>query len=133
MLADVTVNWGALLVAGVVNMVLGALWYSPMVFGKDWMKLMSIKEMKPNPVTMLGMFIVALLIGWVLACFVAYAGATTFGLGMEVGLMAAVGFVVLTGISGTMASKTSWNLLAINAGYWVVSLALMGGIIASMR
>jgi len=133
MLASVTLNWGAIVIAGVVNMVLGMIWYSPMVFGKSWMKLSGIKEMKPNPVNLLGMFVVALLIGWILTCFVAYAGATTFGLGLEVGVMAAVGFVVLTGISGTLASKTSWNLLWINAGYWVVSLALMGGILASMR
>jgi hypothetical protein len=41
--------------------------------------------------------------------------------------------VVLTGVSGTFASGTSWKLLWINAGYWAVSLILMGGILAAMR
>ncbi len=37
------VNLLAVLGAAVLNMVLGALWYSPMLFGSSWMK-----EMKTN-------------------------------------------------------------------------------------
>ena len=33
------VNYLAVLVAAIVNMVVGALWYSPLLFGKAWMKL----------------------------------------------------------------------------------------------
>lgn len=133
MLESVTLNWWAILIAAVINMVLGMIWYSPALFGKSWMKLMGIKELKPNPKNLLGMFIIALGIGMVLTHFVVYAGANTFGLGAEVGILSALGFVVLTGASGTFASGTSWKLWAINTGYWVVALALMGGVLAAMR
>ena len=133
MLASVTLNWWAILITGVINVILGGIWYSPMVFGKTWMELTGIKEMKPNPKTMFGMFVVALLIAAVLTHFVVYASAGTFMLGLEVGVLAAIGFVVLPGASSTLASGTSWKLWAINTGYWLVALAIMGGFLAVMR
>jgi hypothetical protein len=35
---DVDVNWIAIIVAAIVPMVLGALWYSPMLFAEPWMR-----------------------------------------------------------------------------------------------
>ena len=135
MLADVSVNWLAILVAAVVNMVLGALWYAPFLFGKAWMEEMGdkVKEMKPSPARLLGMFIIALGIGYIMTHFVAYAGAADFAMGMETGIWAALGFTVLTAASATFAADGSWKLWLINNGYWVVSLALMGGVLASMH
>jgi hypothetical protein len=133
MLAGVMINWVAILVAGIVNMVLGTVWYSPALFGKNWMRLVGIKELKPEPKTMGGMFVVALLIAVVLTYFVSFAGATTFVQGMEIGILAAFGFVVSVGASSSLVSKGNWELWGINGGYWVVSLAVMGGILAAMR
>jgi len=135
MLPSVSVDWLAILVAGIVNMVLGMIWYSPMLFGKSWMELMGKKgeEMKPQPGPLAGMFILALVMAYIMTYFVAYAGANTFVLGLEVGAWAALGFTVLSGASANFASGTSWKLWAINSGYWLISFALMGGVIASMR
>lgn len=133
MIESVSLNWGAILIAGVINMALGTLWYSPMVFGASWMKLVGVKEMKPDPKKLAAMFVTALLIAMALTHFVVYAGANTFAMGMQVGVLIAVGFVALVGISSTLASGTSWKLLAINAGYWVVSLAIMGGVLGALR
>jgi len=38
------INYLAVLVATVVNFVLGGLWYSPLLFGKKWMALMNVTE-----------------------------------------------------------------------------------------
>jgi hypothetical protein len=35
----VDLNWGAVLVAALVTMVLGSVWYSRMLFAKQWVKL----------------------------------------------------------------------------------------------
>ena len=35
---SVDINWWAVLAAAVINMVIGAIWYSPSGFGKPWMK-----------------------------------------------------------------------------------------------
>lgn len=44
---NVEVNYVAILLASIVSMVLGFLWYSPMVLGKQWMK-----EKKISPESM---------------------------------------------------------------------------------
>jgi hypothetical protein len=133
MLASVEVNWTAILIVGVVNMVLGWLWYSPALFGKMWMVEMGKKgDMKPQPAKLLAMFVLALLIGYVMTYFISWAGADTFALGLEVGIWAAIAFRILPSASGTFAADGSWKLWMVNNGYWLVSLALMGGILAAM-
>ena len=34
-----TINWLAVLVAGISSFVVGGIWYSPGLFGKAWMKM----------------------------------------------------------------------------------------------
>jgi len=133
MLTNVSVDWWAILLAGVINMVLGTIWYSKPLFGTAWMKLMDIKEMKPNPATLLLMFIVALAIAYIMTYFVVWSGATSFWGGVEAGLLASLTFVALVGASSALASGTDWKLWGINSGYWVIALALMGGVLASIR
>ena len=41
---NVEVNYFAILVAGVASMAVGFFWYSPMLFGKPWMKMMGYTE-----------------------------------------------------------------------------------------
>ena len=132
MLATVSVNWWAIVIAAIINMVLGMVWYSPLLFGKSWMKLMGIKEMKPNPLNLLGMFVIALVIGYIFRFFIGWAGANTVGLGVDVGVLAGLAFTVLPVASGVFASGTSWKLWAINAGYWIVALAIIGAILARL-
>ena len=38
------VNYLAVLVAAIVSMVIGGLWYSPLLFGNVWMKLSGITQ-----------------------------------------------------------------------------------------
>ena len=48
MMQIVEVNYVAVLAAAIASFVIGALWYSPMLFGKMWMKLSNVsgKEVK---------------------------------------------------------------------------------------
>ena len=41
---QIDINFLAVLVATIVSMVLGALWYSPILFGKLWAKLSKFTE-----------------------------------------------------------------------------------------
>jgi hypothetical protein len=43
---EVQLNWVGILGATLAAMVVGSLWYSPLVFGKKWMKLTGIDEKK---------------------------------------------------------------------------------------
>ncbi len=46
MAPPVDINYWAVLVAAVVSMVIGALWYSPVLFGKLWMKYSGLSDKK---------------------------------------------------------------------------------------
>ena len=50
--------------------------------------------------------------------------------GIKVGIMAWLGFVAPTMLGSVLWENKSWNLYAINAGYYLVSFALMGAVLA---
>lgn len=81
-----------------------------------------------------GAYVVALaasfLMAYVLARVVDWAGATSFGDGLLVGLLTWVGFVATTiAVNGIFAGRT-WRLWAIDSGYYLVNLLAMGAILA---
>ena len=43
-MAHADINWVAVMVAAFVAYVLGALWYSPALFAKQWMRLIGVPE-----------------------------------------------------------------------------------------
>ncbi len=49
------INLWAVLVAAVVSMAIGAMWYSPSLFGKLWMELMGLNESKLHEMKQKGM------------------------------------------------------------------------------
>lgn len=72
---EIDLNWWAIVVATIVNMVVGGIWYSPMLFAKPWAKFTGRKmdEMgdgaKGYAITTVG----AVLQAVILAHFVAFA------------------------------------------------------------
>lgn len=133
---NVDIDLATVLVAAVVNMVVGAIWYMPGVFGKEWSKLVGRKmsDMRKNAgpgyaITTLG----ALLQAWILAHFVAYSGATTALKGAMVGFWLWVGFVAITQGVNTVFSGGRKKLWAINTGYFLVVLVINGALFAAWR
>lgn len=128
-------NYGAIVVAALVNMVIGAVWYSPMLFSKPWMKLTGKTDMNTNGAGMgYGLAAVAsLVIAWALDRVVLYKDATTFGSGVEIGLMLAIGLVATAQAANYVFEGRPWKLWAINVGYSVVGFAVMAGLLAAWR
>ena len=130
----VNVNLWSVIVAAVVAFVLGGLWYSPLLFGKKWMKLskMSEKDMKGTNahLSYLGTLIISLVTAYILAVFVGYAGAMTFSSGMLAGFWVWLGFVATKSFGGVLWEKKPFALWVLNSGYDLLSLLLMAGIIA---
>jgi hypothetical protein len=134
-------NYWAILVSGIASMVLGALWYSPVLFAKPWMKLVGKtkeeinQEMKTRsmPALYIAQFIAALVVAYVLAYFVAYLGARTAWDGIIVGVWAAVGFVLATSFGNYLFENRSMKLFWINNGYILVYLIVAGAILAGWK
>lgn len=70
-MTDLGLNFWGILVGGVIHWVVGALWYSPLLFGNIWAKAKKIdlesSEHGASPL----MYMSGLLVGWVLAIGVA--------------------------------------------------------------
>jgi len=132
-LEDVDINWIAVIVAALVPMALGAVWYSPALFARPWMRAVG-KTQEDMSMARRGYAVAAvaaLAMAYVLARLVDYAGATTIGEGLVVGLFAWAGFVLTTmAVNGIFAGR-SLSLYLIDSGYHGVSLLAMGAILAA--
>ena len=136
------IEWGSInylaVVAGmVINMALGALWYSPVLFAKPWMAANNLTEeeirakgtsaqMQGYAVAAVGalIFTLALAIIWQLA------GITELLDGLILGLVAAIGLIATTQLAAYMFEGRPFKLYLINIGYSVVSFALIGMMLA---
>jgi hypothetical protein len=89
------VNWLAILLGTVAWWILGAIWYMPSLFGKAWMRSIG-QEMSAEQRPGVGIYVVPLLayfVATIAAAMLARAtGSTTFGHGIVLGLVLAVGF-----------------------------------------
>lgn len=132
---DVAINYWAVLVAGVVAMVVGAFWYSNAMFAKPWMKEIGKKESELGGAN--SGYVIAivsnLVMAYVLAHFIQYAGATTIWQGVMTGAWAWLGFAAATSAMNYAFSGKSWKLFAIDSGMQLVVLVIMGAILATWR
>jgi len=132
----VTINYLAVLVATLASMILGAIWYAPPVFGKQWMKLTGLteKDAKDNRGAPMALMLVgALVAAYVMAYFVGYTGAQTIGDGIRLGAWIGIGFVFTAAMGETIFSRRPTKLLAITSGYQVINLIMIGAILAAWR
>jgi hypothetical protein len=136
---NVEVNYLAVLLAGVANMVVGYLWYSPSLFGNQWMKLMGQKMAgskddmgKMYGITFLGTLVMAYVLSHVMTLsqnFFNYDATTT---GLTTAFWMWLGFVVPVQMTDVLFAGKPWTLFYLNAGYRLVSLLAMALVLAMM-
>lgn len=145
---DIAINWWAVIVCGVFSMVLGMLWYGPMLFGKMWGRIIGMTTPQ-NPEEMKAMqkqvmpyyvlqFILSILTAYVLAHYSAFtesvSGMTGAGAGARNAFWIWFGFIVPIAAGGAMWSgkskKVAWQMFLITAGYQLVFLVVSGIILA---
>lgn len=126
------VNYLAILASGIVMMVLGYLWYGPF-FGKPWMKMvgMTEKEMKGmNPSDMARsyglMFVSALILSFVYAHVLIAFQSNSIIMALQGAVWTWLGFIATTMFSGVLWMKKPIKLFAIDSGYYLVGLVLIG-------
>src|SRR5712691_6837860 len=126
------VNLLAVLVAAVLTFALGAVWYSPILFAKQWMHAQGytpekLEEMKKRGVVRAYAVSVAcyFVMAYVLALFASYTTATSVVQGLWLGF--------LTGLTGNMFSEKPIAAWVLDAGYQLAHLLLMGVIVAVWR
>lgn len=140
---EITINYWAVIVAAMANIVVGTLWYGP-VFGKTWRKLtgftdQSMKEMSMTPTgAYIGGIITALLMAYVLAhdAFVwSYFSGNggTFFFALQLAFWIWLGYVATTQATSFLWEGRPWKLFAFNAAETLVSLVTMASILTFWR
>lgn len=132
---DMIINHWAVLVAAISDFAVGALWFSPVLFYKPWLKENNLTEeilKKGNTAVIYGVsFILALIISYNLAFFLGDAKTDTlWGLtaGFLAGIWAAAGFAIIA-----LFEKKSFKYMLIDCSYLLVAFALKGLIIGAWR
>lgn len=130
------INHIAVFACAVTSLVIGGLWYSPVLFQKAWQREAGISDetmARFNPLKIFGLtFILAWIMSYNLAFFLGAPG-TTWQWGVAAGLLAGVGWVVtMFSVIGLFEQK-SWKYMAINGGYITVYFAVIGSILGGWR
>ena len=121
-------NVWAVLAAGVSSLVLGAVWYSPVLFARAWMRESGTTEEKAraaNPAKTLGLTFVLALIG--AAVFAAFLGPKPApGFATAVGFAAGLSWVAGSFGINYLFEQRSLKLFLINGGYHTLQYTLIG-------
>lgn len=140
---DIVINYWAVFGAAIAAIVLGIVWYGPL-FGKQWMRIVGISKADMEAAGEKGkrmmqrsyaiMALSSLVMAYVLAHILTYASAFTGSSGIEAGISAGlsiwVGFVGPVMMGNVIWEGRPWKYWFITSGYYLVSLILMGIILA---
>ncbi|MEK6964287.1 MAG: DUF1761 domain-containing protein [Nanoarchaeota archaeon] len=128
----------AVIVSAIVGMIIGGAWYSPALFGNDWMKLSGITPQRAKAAQKKGMgksyaltFLGTIIMAFILSAIVKWVDAQTFGQGAAVAFWLWIGLILPVHLNSVLWEGKSWKLYWINVMYYLVTLIIMGGILAS--
>lgn len=139
------INTLAIIVAGLIPMILGAIWYGPL-FGKQWYDSMGKTEEEMQPNNMAVIYGLALLVAMWLSFNlkmiieimhkesdikgqIFYNSTHTFSHGAFHGLMIYFCLVFPVLLSYSLFHKKSPKNIILNGLFWAVGFAVMGGIL----
>lgn len=130
-----TINWMAVIVAAISTFMLGGLWYSPILFGKQWTKENNLNEadLKKGTARIFGFsFLWSFIMSFNLAMFLNDKN-TTPSWGVIAGFLAGFGWITMAIFIIGLFERKSTKYMLINAGYMTISFLIMGFIIGVWR
>ena len=121
-------NVWAVLAAGLSSLVLGAVWYSPLLFARPWMRESGVTEEQAraaNPAKTLGVTLLLAIVGAaVFAAFLGPAPAPAFA--TAAGFAAGLCWVAGSFGINYLFEQRSLQLFLINGGYHTLQYTLIG-------
>ncbi|MCH8494200.1 MAG: DUF1761 domain-containing protein [Balneolales bacterium] len=131
-----TLNIWAILVASILAFFVGGLWYSPVLFGKIWMKELGIDESdteKGNMTKIFGLaFVFILIMTFCMAMFL-NDPSIDMAAGAFYGFLAGFGWVALAMAVNSLYEQKSWKYMLINGGYWTVVFTVIGLVLGAWK
>lgn len=130
------VNWITIIIAAVVNMIIGGLWYSPVLFGDRWIKLMGFSQKQIDEAKSQSMAksyslmaIFSVVMAFVLSRLIDMTGIIDIYAALILGFLLWLGFIATTKAGDTIFGKKPIGLYIIDAGYYLVSMLAMSAIL----
>lgn len=129
------INYIAVVVVWFIYMFIGAFWYSPAGFAKQWTKhtgidIMKIPTQRANQI--IGYVALSALIqAFSLAVIINSLHVVKLENGLAVGLLLWLGFTAATTVGTTLYSKRGWGFLWLNSSYFLVVI-LIGSLLFSV-
>lgn len=130
------INIWAVIVSAVVAFAVGAVWYSPLLFAKQWMQahghtpeklaVMQKQSQRAYAVS----FVCFLVMATVMNLLVALIHMSAVTAGIKLGLLCWLGFAVTIGLTANLYSDRPLKAFLIDAGYQLVYFVIMGAILA---
>ena len=125
-------NIWAVIAAAASGLVLGGLWYSPMLFGKAWQRENGLSDeelAKGNMAMIFGTtFVLCLVASFVFAMFL--GPRPSLALGVGAGFSAGLCWVTASFGINYLFERKSFKLFAINGGYHTLQFTLIGAVLA---
>ncbi len=121
------INILAVLVASIIPMIIGALWYAPFLFGKVWMTAMGKKpeELGSPAGSMVISYVLFMILSFSLAWFLGATEADTLLGALRVALALWGGFMVVSAGVAAAFEQRKPTLIVLNLGYYLVSIIPM--------
>jgi hypothetical protein len=125
-------------VAAVASMIVGFVWYSPLLFARPWTVAMGydpedkakMEELRKGAgKTYAITFLLSLIGAFVLAKIISGMSIASVPYGVKVGLAVWAGFIMPVQLTDQMFSRRSFKLFLINTGYQFVCYLAMGAIL----
>ncbi|MDP3881268.1 MAG: DUF1761 domain-containing protein [Nanoarchaeota archaeon] len=132
MFETLQLNFLSILVAAILGMIIGALWYSPFLFGKMWMRLMKIspkdiraaknKEMTSAYIVSFASLFAS---AFILAVILSLVNITAMLNGILLAMILWLGFMVPLLINTVLWENKPWKLFLLNASHHFTVLIVM--------
>lgn len=131
------INYWAVVVAWIVNCAVGAYWYSPAGFAKQWkahtgVDLLKIPE-KESTRILISVVVSGAIQAFTLALILNSLGVSTLTEGLVAGLVLWFGLVAATTVGVTLYSRKSWKFILLNSSYFLVVMMINSIILATWQ
>ncbi len=136
------INWLSMLLASATPLVIGTIYYHPSIFGEAWSSALGKTLREIGDGNKLVATAVYLLTSFLLAFFLLNfnndginqeGDFDNFLHGAWHGLFVAVTIVIPIVVISGLRERQSWKVRLINVFYWIITLAIMGGIVDAMN
>jgi hypothetical protein len=134
--SDARINFKAVAIAGVAAFVVGALWYSPLLFGEAYAKVSPIAAAtgaRPPPAEVLGELVRSATVAYVLARFVLVLGIADWKGTLLLGAWVWLGFHTTLLLYSVIHHHMPLKLYAIHAGHGLANELVIAAILGAWR